>query len=272
MSQCRIAPSLGAFEHTPDEIWGTTPYVSEEEPTVFFGLYGLNDFHALWRHKGKKWILWAGSDIRHFVNGYWLDEKGEIRFDPKPMAEWIQKNCESYVENEIEQEELAKMGVYAKVVPSFLGYPDEYPVSYTYKERPSLYASVSGNDFSLYGWHLIEGIAPLFPGVDFHLYGNSIPWETNNKNVIVHGRVPAEEMNREIQTMQGGIRPVMFDGFSEILAKSLLWGQWPVSFIRYPHVIDLDEIGDLLEKKEPNTEGRAYYVKHLNQYPWNIHV
>jgi len=61
----RWSPTLGALEDTPENIWGTEEYNPEtdsELPTVFCGLYGLPDFYALWRHKGKKWVWWsAGS-------------------------------------------------------------------------------------------------------------------------------------------------------------------------------------------------------------------
>src|SRR5689334_12368419 len=109
--QCRYAPSLGALEGTPEEVWGTLPYLSEDEPTVFFGVYGLPDFYTLWRHQGRKAILWAGSDIRHFINGYWLNDEGSIKLEPMALAEWINKNCESYVENGVEAEALRTLGI-----------------------------------------------------------------------------------------------------------------------------------------------------------------
>ncbi|MEK6884509.1 MAG: hypothetical protein AABY22_33060, partial [Nanoarchaeota archaeon] len=108
--RCRYAPSLGALEDTTSNIWGTKLYGENsqdtQEPTVFFGLYGFPDFYALWRHKGPRLILWAGTDIIHFLNGYWLDEKGSIKMSPKPLATWINKNCINYVENDVEAEAL----------------------------------------------------------------------------------------------------------------------------------------------------------------------
>lgn len=270
--QCRIAPSLGALEGHPNGVWGTVPYTDDTKPCVFFGLYGLPDFYALWRHKGKKWVLWAGSDIRHFVKGYWLDDKGEIRMNPKPLAQWIDKHCESWVENEEERDELRKLGIYSRVCPSFLGNIDDYPVSYAWSDRPKVYASVSGDDFNLYNWPLIEMIAPDYPGIEFHLYGNTKEWRTAHPNVIVHGRIPKEQMNEEVKRMQGGFRPVFFEGFSEIVAKSLLWGQWPISYMNYPHTLAFDELHLLHEKKTPNVDGRSYYRETLNRYPWNTKV
>ena len=262
--QCRIAPSLGSLEGHPNTVWGTVDYTNQDDAAVFFGLYGLPDFYALWRHKGKKYILWAGSDIRHFLNGYWLDEKGDIKVLPFDLARWINKYCESWVENEVERDLLLRLGVESQVCPSFMGNIDDYKISY--EANGNYYASVSGNDFDLYRWGEIEKLAAKHPGTVFHLYGNTIEWATKNKNVIVHGRVSKEEMNEEVQYMQGGIRLLPMDGFSEVIAKSVLWGQWPVSAIEYPFVHSIDEIGSDFG---PNVEGRNYYRKTLNAYPWN---
>lgn len=276
--QCRYAPSLGALESTPEKIWGTTAYEDREAPTVFFGLYGLRDFMALWEHKGKKAILWAGSDIRHFVNGYWLDEKGHIRLSRMPLARWIIENCESYVENEIEAHLLAEAaGIKATVIPSFLGDVNEYEVSYQQADRPKVYLSCSGDNFQMYGWSLIEEIADQCE-VDFYLYGSD-NWQSKHPNVIVRGKVPKEVMNEEIKRMQCGLRLNTFDGFSEITAKSVLWAQYPISLIKYPNVLGAEGeshliylLNDLKNRKEPNLDARNYYLSIINRFPWNKNV
>lgn len=278
--QIRYAPSLGALEDTPENVWGTKPYLDEFQPTLFMGLYGLNDFVSLWRHQGRKAILWCGSDIRHFMSGYWLDTEGRIKIDPSALAEWINKNCESYVENGIEAEALKAFGIESKIVPSFLGDVSKYPITYTRRtDRPQVYASVSGDDFALYGWEMIEMVAGEVEEVDFHLYGNTKPWTTKHNNVFVHGRVPKEQMNDEIKNMNCGLRVLEFDGFSEILAKSVLWGQYPISFIDYPYIDSFktkEQLVNLLKglknKKEPNEKARNYYLRELNKYPWNSNL
>ncbi len=267
MPKVRVAPSIGELERTFEEAWGLETYNPEtdkDEPTVFVGLYGLDDFYQLWRHKGKKWLWWAGSDIRHLRDGYWLDEKGKIKLISHPLAKWIQNNCESWVENGVEYDDLRKLGIKSQICPSFLGDVNDYKVEYKYNEVTKLYASVSGDDFELYKWHEIEKLAAKYPQIEFHLYGNTKEWKA--KNTIVHGRVPKEQMNEEIKTMQGGLRLLEFDGFSEVIAKSVLWGQWPVSAIEYPHTLKVSEIG--LLKKEPNLKGREYYLEKLNKYTW----
>ena len=267
--QCRWSPTLGALEDTHEKIWGTVPYTNDQDPAVFFGVYGLPDFYTLWRHKGKKWILWAGTDVLHFKKGYWLDEAGDIRVDNKALGQWINKYCENWCENEVEREELQKFGIFAKVCPSFLGDVSKFGVEYKPNERPKLYTSVSGDNFEMYGWNMIPKLAKENPDVEFHLYGNQKKYYSSYKNVIVHGRVPKEQMNEEVKSMQGALRLTTFDGFSEILAKSILWGQWPVSLIEYPYMIPVDKIKMIQHMKEPNTRGRDYYVQHLNKFPWN---
>ena len=270
----RVAPSLGGgFAGTPEEVWGVEEYIGEyghgDYPCVFFGLYGLPDFYSLWRHRGKKYILWAGSDIQHFLNGYWLDKEGKMRIHPIQLASWIDTNCESYVENEVEQQALRSVGVRSKVVPSFLGNVNDYQICYEWSDRPKVYTSVSGDDFKLYGWDKIEKLAFDNSNVEFHLYGNTSKWLCQAPNVIVHGRVPQEQMNEEIKKMQGGLRLTEFDGFSEIIAKSLLWGQWPVSLIEYPGTLKISDIDLLSVAKEPNHTGREWLLSVVNKYPWN---
>ena len=159
---CEWANSLGTLEDTAENVWGTLPYDENKHPdenVVFFGLYGFPSFFKLWKHKGRKVIFWAGSDIRHFLNGYWLDKKGEIRLDLKALALWINAECENWVENEVEQKALAHIGIVSKICPSFLGDTDKFEISYEASNAPKLYTSISGDDFELYQWQKTMDIA-----------------------------------------------------------------------------------------------------------------
>ena len=273
------ASSLGSLEDTPENIWGTLPYDPEKpvsEPTVFCGLYGLPDFYSLWKHKGRRAIFWCGSDITHFKNGYWLEDDGKIRLNPKPLAEWIDKHCESWVENVVEHEALKKLGIHSRICPSFLG-DINLPISYNREggEKPKVYASVSGNNFKLYGWDVIERIAGKVPEVDFYLYGNTVPWPTKHQNVHIVGRVLKKEMNRQIRKMHCGFRPVEFDGASEILMKAVLMGHYAIARIPYPHIDSYSNdkeliacLKNLTERFKPNFQGRQYFMRKLNKFPW----
>lgn len=271
---CRWSPTLGELEATHQEIWGTLPYeptTDLQKPTIFFGVYGLPDFMALRNHKGKRFVLWAGSDIRHFLDGYWIDEEGRYRIEPQVLAPWLNANCEHYVENKVEYDALVSVGIYPKISPSFLGDISTYPQSYQHSDNPKLYTSVSSDDFELYGWNKIPRLAEENPNIEFHLYGNTkvLTHFFKIPNVIQHGRVIKEQMNEEIKEMQGALRLTEFDGFSEILAKSVLMGQWPVSLIEYPHILKLHQIRELPDLYAPNKAGREFYQRALNNFPWN---
>lgn len=265
--QCRWAPSLGALEDTHQNVWGTKEYETLTDPTVFFGVYGFPDFYSIWKHKGTRAILWAGSDIIHFHNGYWLDDEGKIRLERRPLAKWINENCDNYCENEAEYELLLHMGIESTIIPSFLGQTGDYKVSYQHSDKPKVYLSANEGRQIEYGFQQAEDLAKKNPNVEFHLYGAT--WEAQNPNVIVHGRVPKEQMNAEIKLMQGGLRLNRFDGFSEVLAKSILWGQYPLARINYPYMLKPEDVGQLVHKTEPNIEGRNHYLSIINKYPWN---
>lgn len=265
--QCRWSPTLGELESTHQEVWGTDDYTDQERPTVFFGIYGLPDFYTLWRHKGERHVLWAGTDIIHFQNGYWLEDGGGIGVDNKGMAEWINKYCVNWCENMVEYKALKELGIEANICPSFLGNINDYEVSFMPGNK--VYTSVSGDNFKQYGWNKIPELAADNPDMEFHLYGNTVlPFATSLNNIVIHGRVPKEQMNLEIKQMQGALRLTEFDGFSEILGKSILWGQYPFSIIEYPYMDKIRHLGTLKYQHHPNTLGRDYYRKILNQYPW----
>lgn len=251
--QCKISPTLGGgFAGTPNQVWGTTDYKDLETPTVFFGMYGLRDFQALWNHKGRASILWAGSDIKYLLGNYWLEKEGKQRLKVR-----FPNHVMHYTENSLEQIALDSVGIEAVVIPSFLGNVEDFKPQYI-NPRPRYYSSVSGDDFETYGWEDINKLAELNPHFEYYLYGNTVPWG-GPSNVIVRGRMSQEKMNEEIKDMTGAIRATRFDGFSEILAKSVLWGQKPISiFIDYPFL------------RAENT--REELLKILNKYEWNKNI
>jgi len=269
----RVSPTLGGgFERTFEEAWGLetyNPLKDKDEPTVFTGCYGLPDFMAIRGHKGKKYVWWAGSDIRHLNNGYWLDEKGYIRLPSTGIAKYLNTYCENWCENKAEYKLLKYLGIEAKICPSFLGDVNKFKVTYKHSDKVKLYASVSGDDFELYGWYKIIELAKKYVDVEFHLYGNKIEFEADYpKNVIIHGRVPIEQMNEETSKMQGAIRLIEMEGFSEVICKSLLMGQYPISEIPYYGCLTVKDIDKIQHLEEPNLAGREHYIKELNNYPW----
>lgn len=282
IAYCRMAPSLGSLEDTPQNIWGTPPYSyksHKHQPTVFFGLYDVRDYYALWRHKGKKWVLWAGSDLRNLKDGFiWNDGRLRLLSTICPGFKWILKRilkkADHYVENKAEWQILKDWGwINASIVPSYLG--EVYvPVTFKWSKPAHVYLSCGKGRQKEYGFSIVERIAQYLPDIVFHLYGDE--WKTKRANVIIHGSVPKEVMNQEIKGMQGALRLNESDGFSEILAKAVLQGQYAISRLEYPLIPSFDnewELTALLRSLtityEPNTKARSYYQRALNNYPWN---
>jgi len=304
---CRVAPSLGALEGDPNEVWGTEPYSFKHrhEPTVFFGLYDLRDYLALWLHKGKKWVLWAGSDIRNLRMGFVAND-GKLKWLSQLLGSnnWvfpILKTAEHWVEDEAEAWQLKDVGVkVAGIAPSFMGDIKKYRVCF--KPGNKVWASANRGREAEYGWGIILHIAWALPEIEFHLYGSTWPemqsypakqgltFRQYAPNVFIHGRVPKEKMNQQIKKMQCGLRLNKHDGFSEVTAKAILWGQYPITYLYYPQVTqyaadnhgltdtfaNLRRLWSLLSRipkqKHPNSKAVIYYRKHLNRYPWNTHV
>ena len=60
-------------------------------------------------------------------------------------------------------------------------------------------------------------------------------------------------MNNEIKSMTGAVRMVKFEGASEVVLKSILYGQKPITLIEYPY-------------------NRNELLRIVNRYPWNSNV
>lgn len=60
--QARISKSVKKFQNQLMEKYNLKPYVDNESPTVFFGLYRKEDYEDFNSHKGKSIIVWCGSD------------------------------------------------------------------------------------------------------------------------------------------------------------------------------------------------------------------
>ena len=97
-------------------------------------------------------------------------------------------------------------------------------------------------------------------------------------------------MNAKIKKMQCGLRLNKHDGFSEITAKSVLWGQYPITYLYHPKIdqYPADDCGQpdcvqglnnliallkkIPRKKKANLKARNFYLKTINQFPWTSKV
>ena len=277
--QIRYAQSLGGgFEGHPKDVWGCSDYVDKNKPVVFCGMYDLRDYYALWKHKGKVYVFWCGSDIRNLVNGFVFND-GKLKWLSKLcpgfkfLVKHILEKAEHWCENHVERDALLKWGIeVVYVTPSYFGKVD-IPITYKHSKNPEVYISCSKGRQKEYGFDIIERVAPQCPQITFHLYGDK--WLTKHKNVISHGRVPIEQMNKETEDMQCSLRLNEFDGFSEITAKAILRGQYAITKIKYPQIPTYKNDKELIELLRSlsityeSCPARDMYRHFINKFPFN---
>lgn len=264
----RVSSSIVNFRLKAEKTWGLERYKWPQDifkKVCFFGMYHIGDYFHFIRHLGPKTIVWAGSDISNLF---------------KNILPWeiLFKKATHYCENELERQELRLKGIKARVRPTFLEEVSDFPVCFESTEKPQVYLSARPNREKEYGVELIQRIAPKVPEVTFHIFGFDALFLKQADNIIYEGNVSEEQFNSDIKNYQCGLRPLEHDGFSEILAKSILMGQYPISRIKYPKIDSYKTeeelvilLKDLKNKKEPNYKAREFWIKNLNDFPFIKH-
>jgi len=237
---------------------GFRPY-DKNAKTLFLGLYWDSDLFTYSNHCGERLIFWNGSDVQKLLaRPVWLEIVKNI---PAKHA------CH----NEQLRDELASVGINALIRPIFFGNIKNYPISF--KQGNNVYISVAHQDYkTLYGVDKVLELAKIFPEINFHIYG--VDGEST-QNVFFHGWVDEKVMDKEIRDFQGCIRFNAHDGFSQILIKSILLGQYPIIATKVEGVWQfttdeelINHLCNLLQKTAPNYELREKYINAFNDFSW----
>lgn len=248
----KLLRRLDANEYGFGDLW---------KPVIFFGVYRPDDIVRLLLHRGKRTVIWCGSDCLSV---------GRTGF------ELIRKVTARHIcENEIEQNVLRVMlQQEVEVQPLFFSNPYEFKISFKRSRHPRIFMHVNKAAERESGLFILERIAPYVKDVQFFIYGK-VEKRRSSPNVIYRGYVEEKQFNREIQECQGAWRAHEFDGFAETLGKSVLCGQFPISRIRYPMIDsyrDEKELVQLLKnlknKKRPNYGVRNYYFNLFTHPIW----
>ena len=229
------------------------------ESVLFFGMYHKNDYKRFIKHKGKRIVYWCGSDI---LNLNWKNN-------------WIFRlfKAEHICENKVEQNQLFKNGIVAEIKPLYLG--KNFDISYKQSDKPHVWFCIHPKREVEYGLYIIYLVAERLSEIIFHIYGIEKPVGIFNwtDNVIFHSKIIEEQLDEDIKNYQAGIRLNEFDGFSEVISKSILLGQYPISRIKYDYVDSFSTIEDLLfllhklkYKYKPNVLARNYWMYEFNKW------
>lgn len=223
------------------------------KPVVFFGFYNPIDWLKFCLHRGGKTIHWCGSDI--LQTGY--------------LFRWLKKvRCQHICETAVE-EGILKLMLQQDIElrPTFLSDPSEFPVSFTPSKKPHVWMHVHKNAERESRLDVIKRIAAQVPDITFHIYGR-VSAPKQERNIIYHGFVEEEQFNNEIKNYQCGISLREFDGMSEVIMKSVLMGQYPISRVRIPYIDTFNSedeliflLRDLKNKKLPNPYRNWWFNK-----------
>jgi hypothetical protein len=274
----KVSSSIAQFKERAEKTFNLKEWEGVADPDtdlLFFGLYHERDYDVFDNFKGKKSVLWAGGDILRLMEDY---ERQRV----------MKNNLDTihYCENETEAINLRTVGIEPIVIPSFLDDVSKYPVSFPKTEflegtevedyYKHIWMCAHPEREDEYGVPLAKRMAKMFPDLIFHIYGvERTAYEEKLPNVVYHGHVSEEQLNKEIQNYHCGFRPNMHDGFSEVIIKSVLLGQYPITRIKYENVWNYTNEKELIEcfnklkgQKTANLEARTYWIKQINQYPW----
>ena len=234
------------------------PLADVDKEVFFQGLYFQEDYDAFRYHEGPRVLYWNGSDvIRTLQNPSWLRTVKECP---------ARHLCHSAWQSEV----LRRVGLDVEIYPIFFGNLDKFQVCYKQSNTPHVYLTSHNGRDNEYGVDELELAAPFVPEVTIHVYGSSRP--TKNKNIIYHGWIDEEVMDEEIKNYQGAIKGGS-DGISITLIKSIMMGQYPISYKKIDgvwHAPDVEtliqRLKDLKDQKEPNYELVNKFKNHFKPY------
>ena len=194
-------------------------------------------------------MFWHGSDVGR------LTHMKELW----PYLSRIRTDITHICHSDLLQEELARIGVYALVRPTFWGDVTKYKPCYKYSDKPQVYISSHIGREIEYGEGYMFALATVFPDLKFHVYGSynaemdaeeSASLIETPKNLVYHGQIPEEVMDKETAKMQICLRPNVRDGFSQTVIKAILREQYLITMVEYdgiPYAKDFNSLCDIIE-------------------------
>lgn len=224
----------GSIENFREKLEKKFPPGGLWEDTIFFGLYRPSDYARFLIHRGRKAVFWCGADITRL---------GSLRAR-------LVRGYKNYCENEVEAIILRGLGISPTVHPMIFDDENNFAEDFVPSRTPHVFMNVHPGRKEEYGLDIIEEIALYLPEVTFHIYGAKRGFHemwfdatgihninyVGHKNIVYHGYVPGWQFDSEIRNYQASIRLNKIDGASEVMTKSLLLGQYPITAISYPHV------------------------------------
>jgi hypothetical protein len=193
------------------------------EPAMFW-LYCENDYKLLSRHKGQKYVFWHNQDVMGLLRMF--KQYIPVARDPK-----IIHVCH----NGVLRDELASIGIYALIRPTFWGDASKYKPTGDPLTK-DCYITANAGRGAEYGEMIVNALAWALPDWQFHIFGIDPTISTYCDNVKYYGWVPEFEMDEINKNFAVCFRFNQHDGFSQTVMKALLRGQYAITSISYGNI------------------------------------
>ena len=229
---------------------GFKPYLYPDKPALFLGTYNSDDVVQMLLHNGPGYVFWNGTDALHLKNHpEWSKVLRDLPHVHAAHHQGLADEVHSILGHKVE------------VSPTLFREPADFPVCFKRTEPVRFYMNTHAGRHEEYGVLAAMDIFGSIPGKDIELcvYGDRPPYTPPN-NVHFMGRYPESIMDTQTSQMQGALRLNKHDGTSQIVIKSLLWGQWPV-VTKWP----TEALSKLLDYSTMNVPNRSY-IPGLNAF------
>lgn len=239
------------------------PIEDIEKPAMFW-LYFQEDYEYFSEHRGKNFVFWHNTDVIR------LTRYNEFqKYLPALRNPGVIHACH----NSLLRDELSEVGIHALIRPVFWNDLNKYKHSKNLTKDCYITSHVMREQE--YGEWLMWALARDEELKDwrFHIFGtqNNDP---KPKNLIYHGQVPENEMDKTTKNFRLCLRMNVHDGFSQTAMKALLRGHRLITFIDYPKIPTAKTYTELvmwintLYEQENWLKTCDTFIQLLNNFDW----
>lgn len=210
--------------------------------------------------KKKVVMHWIGTDVYNYVNGI---------VPAKPYAGRIHHITGSHLLHD----ELKDVGIVSDIIP-IIPFRMKLDLMEMPKEHAALVYMPEGKE-EFYRADLIRELAVRNPKVKFHIVANAGYEPLRLENVIFHGKLGIDEMNKLYHEISILVRLPEHDGLSMMVIEALAKGKQVLYRYRHPFVytpekfepdsIDAEFKRILAEEPVVNVQGHEYILEHYNE-------
>lgn len=236
-----------AIKYHPFEPYN--PKKDSKKPAMFW-CYFPEDYEALAKHEGKKYVLWHGTDVLRFRSAF--GKYINVLRNPEITHIFL---------NHITQSEMFQIGIYGEQRYIFWGDASKYiPETELTKD---CYISSCKDRGQEYGEFILTGLAWKYPEWNFHIFGIEPTVPVYCDNVKYYGMIPEDEMDEITRKFGLCLRYNVHDGFPQVMCKALLREQFVLTQIPYKKMTvefrstsELFKAFDLIDKEI--NEGKTF--------------